>query len=189
MEKMKNIQKKLLQLQKMNDTYLKELKIVATEMKSQQFQIVSYFTYSLHLNHELEGENFIIGSYHITNFGFKPLHHPYICIKLSSEDVFDFSGKYFYPDTQQKMKLANAWLRFNEAENRQEFWLKPNNQQILEPQETLTFQNFQLKWEANKPYAGYVTGFIYGDEIKEGISAVNQISVSGNVKEENDDEG
>jgi hypothetical protein len=188
LEKLKNIQKKLLHLQKINDTYLKDLKSLAKEMQTKQLKIISYFTYSLNLNHEQEGENFIVGSYHIKNLGCKPLHNPFICIKLGSEVVFDFSGKYFYQDTQQKMKLANAWLRINDADNQEEFWLKPSNQQILNPQETLTFQNFQLKWIPTMSYVGNVTGFTYGDEMEEGMAALNQISISGNVKEEDDHE-
>ncbi|WP_121639001.1 hypothetical protein [Virgibacillus sp. Bac330] len=183
MEKIGAIQKKLRDLQEMNDVYLKELKTVAKEVQKKHIHIVSYFTYSVNLNHQPDGENLIIGSYHITNLGFKPLHHPYICIKLNDEDQFDFSGKYFYEQTQQKMKLANAWLRFNEASDQQEFWLKPSKQQILYPQETLTFPNFQLKWMPNRSYSGSVTGFSYGDEIEEGVHAFNQISVSGKVEE------
>ncbi len=184
MEKIRTIQKKLRDLQEINDAYLKELKTVAKEVQKKHIQIVSFFTYSVNLNHQPDGENLIIGSYHITNLGFKPLHHPYICIKLNAEGQFDFSGKYFYEQTQQKMKLANAWLRFNEASDQQEFWLKPSKQQILYPQETLTFQNFQLKWVPNMSYSCSVKGFTYGDEVEEGMHAVNQISVSGKVEEE-----
>ncbi|NBJ71655.1 MULTISPECIES: hypothetical protein [Clostridia] len=186
MDKMKSIQTKLLHLQQMNDAYVRKLKSLAKELKPKQIQIISYFTYSLNLSHEEDGENFIIGSFHVKNIGIKPLHNPFICLKLKSEDIFDFSGKYFYQDTQQNMQLADAWIRMNDKDNQEEFWLKPSSQQLLNPQETLTFQNFQLKWSPIISYNGSVTGFVYGDEIEDGVSALNQMSISGNVKEEDD---
>ena len=59
---------------------------------------------------------------------------------------------------------------------------------MLNPSETLTFSNFQMKWLPESSYAGSIMGFTYGDEAKDGISSFNQINVNGTIVEEEGNE-
>lgn len=171
----------------MNHSYMKEIKWLASEAKKNvDLRVISYFTYSLNVQHEMGFDNFALGSYHIQNVGEKPLTNLYICLKVSPNNVFDFSGKYVYKDSKQKMKLANAWKRINDPTDKQEFWLKPIQSQALNPTETLSFANFQVKWNPQSSYTGSMMGFTYGDEIEGGMEALNHINISGKV--EGDDE-
>lgn len=116
-------------------------------------QLISYFTYSLNLAHEMEGENLCLGSYHIRNIGHKTVTNPYICIHLPKDSPFAFTGKYVYPDKFQKVKNPGMWERMNERDNLEQFWLKPLEHQTIQPNESLTFSNFQIKWTPTENYA------------------------------------
>ncbi|MBM7573685.1 hypothetical protein [Aquibacillus albus] len=189
MHRVTDVRRKIADWQEMNASYLKEMKKLITEIKGpKDFQVISYFTYSLNIFHEQERENFCLGSYHIQNLGGKPLTNPYICIKVSSDSPFDFSGKYIYKESKQKVRLTNAWERINDPMDKQEFWLKPNDKLTLEPSETLSFSNFQVKWRPNSSYTGSILGFTYGDEINEGINALNQISINGTINKEDEED-
>ncbi|MGJ9458031.1 hypothetical protein [Oceanobacillus sp. CF4.6] len=189
MNRADDVRDKIAEWQEMNTSYLKEIKSLVTEMKAwRNFQVICYFTYSLNILHERGHENLSLGSFHVQNLGTKPFKNPYICIKVSPESPFDFSGKYFYKDSKQKMRLTNAWERMNDPLDKQEYWLKPTGKQVLNPDETISFSNFQVKWISESSYAGSIMGFTYGDEVSEGISALNQINVSGTLVEEDEDE-
>lgn len=180
MKRFEDVKEKIANWNGMNISYLKEIKSLVTDMEGpKRFQIISYFTYSLNIFHEQGRENFCLGSYHIQNVGDKPLTNPYICIKVSPESPFEFSGKYVYKNSRQKMGMANAWERINEATDKHEFWLKPANNYTLESFETLSFENFQVKWLPNTSYAGSIMGFTYGEEISDGMNALNQINIGG----------
>lgn len=182
---MDDVKGKLEKWHNMNIAYLQEINSLVKEIKiTKNFQVICYFTYSLNISHMHNTENFCLGSFHIYNIGEKALQNPYICIKLSPNSSFEFSGKYLYKDSQQKMKLTNTWERINDPTDKNEFWLKPNKLQELNPLETLSFSDFQIKWSPVSSYASSVMGFTYGDELKEGISALNQINVSGQIDEE-----
>lgn len=173
----------------MNTSYLKQIQSLVTNIEgAKKLQVISYFTYSLNITHDKEKENFSLGSFHIQNLGDLPLTNPYICIKVSPEAPFEFSGKYVYRNANQRMGMADAWERINDAMDKEEYWLKPANKQTLEPQETLSFSNFQVKWIPNSSYSGSIMGFIYGDELKDGLSSLNQLNISGGFGKENSGE-
>ncbi|MBP2077989.1 hypothetical protein [Oceanobacillus polygoni] len=189
MKKMNEVRQKIVEWQEMNTSYLNEIKSLLSDKKAlKDFQVISYFTYSLNLLHKEGNENYCLGSFHIQNVGGRPLTNPYICIKVSSDSPFDFSGKYLYKDSKQKMRLANAWERINDPMDKQEYWLKPVEKNVLNPSETLSFSSFQMKWLPESSYAGSIMGFTYGDEAKDGINSLNQINISGTIIEEGGNE-
>ncbi|WP_339227486.1 hypothetical protein NSQ77_18205 [Oceanobacillus sp. FSL K6-2867] len=189
MNRPNDVREKIDKWQEMNTSYLKEIKSLVTETKAlKDFQIISYFTYSVNIFHKPGLENYCLGSFHILNVGGRPLNNPYICIKVSQDSPFEFSGKYLYKDSKQKMRLANAWERINDPMEKQEYWLKPVEKNVLNPSETLSFPNFQMKWLPEPSYAGSIMGFTYGDEAAEGINSLNQINISGTIIEEDSHE-
>ncbi|WP_404453350.1 hypothetical protein LG329_03390 [Virgibacillus necropolis] len=165
-------------------TYIAEIKENLNHYeKSQDFNVLCYFTYSLNLSDDKKVDNLSIGSFHILNIGNQPLTNPYICIKLSPKDLFTFSGKYLYNKPNQLMNSPDAWERINDRDEKEEYWLKPVGIKTIEPSQKISFSNFQVKWPPQKSYFGSITGFVYCDEFKDGKAAINQFSVSGTIRE------
>lgn len=188
-EIMKNeVEAKITQLHQQTTAYIHEIKQLVQSLKvSDRMAIISYFTYSLSISHDPEQESLCLGSYHIVNIGTQPLTNPYICIKIPKESPFSFSGKYVYSDFKQSLKNADGWERINEKTNQEEFWLKPIGKASIEPNETISFSNFQLKWSPTEAYAGSIMGFTYSDQLKEGIVVLNPINLNGIVHVQGDD--
>ncbi|GEL78476.1 hypothetical protein TMU01_27110 [Tenuibacillus multivorans] len=69
----------------------------------------------------------------------------------------------------------------NDREDKEEYWLRPLDREIIEPNEMITFPNFQIKWSPDKSYSGSVMGFTYSDQFQDGMASLNQINLSGNV--------
>ncbi|HZH58226.1 MAG TPA: hypothetical protein VEY70_01320 [Metabacillus sp.] len=178
---MVEIKDKLKQLNKETTFYLNEIKkLLSTSFKKNELKLMSYFTYTMNISHEKESESLIIGTYHIQNIGDKTINNSYICLKLSTNSPFHFSGKYITKKTNLAMKTNDAWERLNEQTNKEEFWLKPIGKETIEPNQILSFSNFQAKWSPSGSYTGSIMGFTYCDEFKDGIPSINQINVSGN---------
>jgi hypothetical protein len=177
------LKQRVVQLNNETSFYLNEIKDRVSQMKQKQkMNMISYFTYSFRISYDKEQESLIIGTYHIHNIGNKLLTNPYICIKLSPDSPFTFSGKYVTKKTNLSMKTPGAWERINEQTDKDEYWLRPIGKQTLEPDQIISFPNFQIKWLPKESYSGSIMGFTYCDECKEGIPAVNQIYVNGTLK-------
>ncbi|SDN10385.1 hypothetical protein SAMN05216498_1480 [Tenuibacillus multivorans] len=180
----KRFQQKLSELNDQTHHYLSELRELISQMdfnSGQSLQTISYFTFSMNISHDLDMENLILGTYHIHNLSEQNISNPYICIKLSSGTPFMFSGKYIYPDSQKQIRTPGAWERMNDREDKEEYWLRPLDREIIEPNEMITFPNFQIKWSPDKSYSGSVMGFTYSDQFQDGMASLNQINLSGNV--------
>ena len=184
MEKNKELmefQEKLKLLEQQTSTYLKEIKTLLTSgTPKNELKIISYFTYSTNISYDKELESMMIGTYNIQNIGNKPISNPHICLKLSPNSPFHFFGKYLTKNSKSSMKTNAAWERLNNQSDKEEYWLKPIGIESLAPSQLISFPNFQIKWLTEGSYSGGITGFTYCDEQKEGIPAINQISISGN---------
>ena len=112
------------------------------------------------------------------------MENPFICIKLSSGAPFIFNGKYFYSDSNQQLKAPDAWERFNDKNNKEEYWIRPHQHTVIKPFEKISFKNFQIKWSQESSYAGSVIGFTYCDQLKDGVTSLNQINISGSKPEQ-----
>ncbi|WP_430788219.1 hypothetical protein VBD025_00370 [Virgibacillus flavescens] len=169
---------------------LAEIKDVLSEYKSNQNpNVISYFTYSFNFSNQTDLDNLGIGTLHILNIGDQVLTNPYICIKLASKDLFNFSGKYIDSKSKRLMNSPGAWERINNNETKEEYWLKPVGIKTIEPSQQITFSNFQIKWSPQKNYSGSVTGFFYCDEFKDGVATVNPINVRGTVLDRGEENG
>lgn len=163
-------------------SYLDEIKRALDEREAQEkINIVSYFTYTLNISHNPEQESLCIGSYHIRNIGSQAITNPYVCIKVSKESPFSFSGKYVYSNFKQSLKAADGWERINDKTSKEEFWLKPLGIASIEPNEVISFSNFQITWSPKDSYAGSITAVTYSDQLKEGVAVINPINLNGTV--------
>lgn len=186
-----DIEDKIAQMQEQVKEYVTKIKSRLEVLPdTDKTNMLSYFTYSLNISHDLEEESLCLGSYHITNLGNQTISNPHICIKIPETSPFTFTGKYIYKNTTQKTQNPDGWERLNDKENKDEYWLKPIDQQSIAPNETITFSNFQIKWKAVETYGGSIMGYTYSDQSQEGIPVINPINLSGIVKiQEDENEG
>ncbi|KAA0941661.1 hypothetical protein FQ087_21145 [Sporosarcina sp. ANT_H38] len=183
-----DVEAKIKKLQHQTESYLSEIKKMVGELNEPaRTNIISYFTYSLNISHDPEQESLCVGSYHIHNLGNQPITNPSVCIKVSKESSFSFSGRYVYADFKQSLKVADGWLRTNEKTNKEEFWLKPLGKASIEPNETISFSNFQITWSPKESYAGSILGYTYSDQLEDGIAVINPINLNGTVHKQGDE--
>ncbi|SHN07137.1 hypothetical protein [Gracilibacillus kekensis] len=176
------LQQKMKDWQLESESYLNEMKdLIQMLDTAKQLIVICYFTSSFQLSHQADRVNYGIGSFHIQNLGTQPLMNPHIGIKITSNIDFNFSGKYLYPSSKKTVRVSNAWERINESTDKKEIWLKPTQKESIDPGEILTFSNFQLKWEPDASYSGTIQGFTYGNELPDGIHALNQINLNGTI--------
>ena len=184
-----NVETMIEKLNHQTKSYLSELRTAVTEHnKSDSMNIISYFTYSLNISHNPEQESICLGSYHIHNMGNQRITNPYLCIRIPKESPFDFSGKYVYEHFKKSMKNTSEWERINDKKNKEEFWLKPVVQKEIEPNGTLSFTNFQIKWAHTESYAGSITAITYCDQLKDGIYVINPININGTISIQGDED-
>ncbi|MFJ7408322.1 MULTISPECIES: hypothetical protein [unclassified Lysinibacillus] len=185
-----SVEEKIKNLKEQTTFYVREIKKLVAEQNFQKnVSVISYFTTSLNISYDSEQESLCLGSYHIRNIGNQPITNPYLCIKLPEDSPFSFSGRYVYEHFSQNLKTSGSWERINDSSNNTEFWLKPIGKTTIEPNETISFTNFQIKWSHNLSYAGTISGFTYCDELQDGVFVLNPINLNGiNVVQEGQDE-
>lgn len=175
-----NVEVKIEELKCQTTAYLSEIrKLIEGLHIPQSIKVISYFTFSLNISHDTEQDSLCLGTYHIRNIGNQPLTNPYLCIKLPEDSPFFFSGQYVYEHFKQNLRGSASWERINDKASKEEFWLKPLDKTSIEPNETITFSNFQLKWAHSSSYGGSITGITYCDQLKEGIAVLNPINLNG----------
>ena len=176
------VETQIAELQHQTKSYLHEIKKLVDGLNDPaRVTIISYFTHSLNISHNPDEESLCLGSYHVHNTGNQAITNPTICIKVSKESPFSFSGRYVYDNFKQSLKVADGWQRMNEKTDKEEFWLKPLGKASIEPNETLSFLNFQITWSPEESYAGSITAFSYSDQMKDGIAVINPINLNGTV--------
>ncbi|MBE1556784.1 hypothetical protein [Sporosarcina limicola] len=184
-----DVEAKVSKLQHQTKSYLNEIKGLVDELNnSARMKMISYFTYSLNISHNLEQESLCLGSYHVRNMGNQSITNPHVCIKIPKNSPFSFSGRYVHENFKQSLKSADGWERINERTSKEEFWLKPLGVTSIEPNETISFSNFQVKWSPKESYAGSITGFTYCDQMKDGIAVINPINLNGTVRIQGDED-
>lgn len=173
------LEEKILLLQNQTKSYVQEIKELVEKLPTyKNINVISYFTSTFNISHNLEQESLCLGSYHVYNIGNEPLINPYICIRLPENSTFSFSGRYVHERFKPTSAGSNEWVRTMNTTNKNEFWLKPISKTTVEPNEVLSFSNFQIKWSPNKSYEGSISGFTFCDQLQDGISVLNPINLS-----------
>ncbi|WP_037986446.1 hypothetical protein [Thalassobacillus devorans] len=178
------LEEKITLLDKETKVYLKKItELVYKQQHKSNDLLISYFTYSLNINHTIGEESLCIGSYNIINLGSSTISSPYICIKLPAGSPFNLSGKILNKNSSNNINVPDAWKRINEQSDKEEFWLQPMNKKGIEPSGVLSFKNFQIRWTPEQSYKGTIMGFTYSENNREGKAAINSIDVNGTFRE------
>ncbi|MEB2300132.1 hypothetical protein LAV72_10930 [Lysinibacillus xylanilyticus] len=174
------VEEKMNELKKQTDFYVHEIKKTIEEfIVPESINVISYFTSSINISYNPDEESLCLGSYHIRNIGNQPITNPYLCIKLPEDSPFSFSGRYVYEHFAPNLKGNSSWERINDKSSKEEFWLRPIGKTTLEPNEILSFPNFQIKWGHKSSYSGSIMGFTYCDQLKDGVVVLNPINLNG----------
>lgn len=174
-----HLEAKINTLQKQTKSYIHEIKELIEKLHiPKTTNVISYFTSTFNISHNLEQESLCLGSYHVYNIGSEPIINPYICINLPEDSLFNFSGRYVHEHFKPKSTGPNEWMRIMDTKIKNEFWLKPIGKTAIEPNETISFSNFQIRWSPKDSYAGSITGFTYCDQLQDGIAVLNPINLS-----------
>lgn len=171
-------------LQQMNTKlihYLNDIKHVLSLNIKNNSSIIGYFTHSINIIHENNSENFILGNLKIHNVSSNKINNLIICLEVSFSCDYNFSGKYIVENTPPpEAPMANVWMLTRHTSNQEHiYWFKLLQEQPLQPGESVTFSNFSIRWAPQNNYSGVVRGFIYCEEIPEGLAAVNPINLNG----------
>jgi len=184
------IEDKIQAVKEQTNTYVQEIKKLVEELAVQNnISLISYFTSSFNISYDSEQESLCLGSYHIRNIGHTTVTNPYLCIKLPKDSPFYFSGRYVHENFTPTLKTQGQsnWERFNDKSSKEEYWLRPVGKSTIEPNETISFTNFQIKWSHNLSYSGTIMGFTYCDQLTDGVVVLNPINLNGisSTREEN----
>ncbi|KMK77313.1 hypothetical protein [Alkalihalobacillus pseudalcaliphilus] len=153
----------------------------------EQLLINSYFSYSIMIPKD-DDTITLKGHFIVKNTGTNPLHNPIICLVFNQPKYSNLTGKISHP----KQRDLNVYLMddnlivqswsFVENQSRKEakksghYWLQPNDLEVLKPNETISFSDFEIEILKGHELPNFVVdGFIYGQEIQDGMQANNQI--------------
>ncbi|GAF66853.1 hypothetical protein BTS2_3758 [Bacillus sp. TS-2] len=187
---------KILQEQKDTITFLKEKLSEAPQehlIQSSHSQtltelsISSFFSYSIMIPKD-DDQISVKGHFIIKNKGMLPVHEPLICLVVNQPQAIHLSGKINHPK-QRKLndylvdneELYQSWdfienHSLKEARKSGKYWLKPTDFPVLNANDVLSFSDFELEIRRQKEGVTFsIDGFIYGQEIPDGLSADNQI--------------
>ncbi|KPN95890.1 hypothetical protein [Lysinibacillus sp. ZYM-1] len=176
------VEDKIQALKEQTNTYVQEIKKLVEELViPNKVNLISYFTSSFNISYDSEQESLCLGSYHIRNIGTTPVTNPYLCIQLPKDSPFYFSGRYVHENFTPNLKTQGQsnWERFNDKSSKEEYWLRPVGKSTIEPNETISFTNFQIIWSHNLSYSGTIMGFTYCDQLTEGVVVLNPINLNG----------
>ncbi|OEH92511.1 hypothetical protein [Bacillus solimangrovi] len=150
--------------------------------------LVPYFNYSLTMpKRTATNKALVLGSFIIKNIGESPLHNPFICIKITPYEHIPFTAKIGTQeivDTSMRSISSETWDYLNEEAKDKgidsgEYWLKPVVTQKVDVGNSISLLNFQIPLDfehVDKQFK--VVGFIYGDEIQQGVRSLNSIRIN-----------
>lgn len=187
------VEDKIQALKEQTNAYVHEIKLLVGELTiPNRVNLISYFTTSFNISYDPEQESLCLGSYHIRNIGSTAITNPYLCITVPKDSPFYFSGRYVHENFTPSLKTQGQihWERFNDKLSKEEYWLRPVGKTTIEPNETISFSNFQIKWSHNLSYSGTIMGFTYCDQLTDGVVVLNPINLNGiGQAQEDDNEG
>ncbi|KMN38821.1 hypothetical protein AB0Y38_16610 [Lysinibacillus capsici] len=186
------IEDKIQALKEQTNAYVHDIKRLVEELAiPNRINLISYFTTALNISYDPEQESLCLGSYHIRNIGSAAVTNPSLCITIPKESPFYFSGRYVHENFTPNFKTQgqSQWERFNDKSSKEEYWLRPVGKSTIEPNETISFTNFQIKWSHNLSYSGTIMGFTYCDQLTEGVVVLNPINLNGMGQTQEEDNG
>lgn len=149
---------------------------------------LAWFNYAVMLPDmdEVESELTVIGNLIVKNTGSKILNDPMICIRTKPTQEVRLGGKIGSEKHTALMvdgPNVESWHYFHDnwkekTKETGEHWLKPNQFKQLEPDKSISFAHELRILTTNREKFLMVEGFFYCEEINNGISALNKITIN-----------
>lgn len=140
--------------------------------------VYCYFTHSVVMEYEHNASNLIIGNFHVKNVSSNSVVSPTILLKITTDDEFQFLGKYKLANqSQQAYNFEWERLDLKNFDPVTHYYLKPIETNEIAPNEQLSFQNFQVIIPFGTTIS--INGFAYYEGKQEGIAAINYINIAG----------
>ncbi|PLR76589.1 hypothetical protein CU633_14650 [Bacillus sp. V3-13] len=178
-ELVNELESKLKLLEHESETFKERIRELLIEKSSSGKRPLPYFSYSIILDNKLNGKHTIFGNFNFTNHSPYPLYHPKFVLKIKSDHAFDFSGKYMMPNQHIKVENFQWKLVENKNENEaMEYWFAPIAAEKIDPEQTLSFPNFQIRFQNEATGYINVEGYVHCRDVDEGIPSLNSINIS-----------
>lgn len=160
------------------------------ELQSPLFEVLTYFSYTILLPNSNRTNGLILGSFIIKNLSKQKINNPLICLKITPKHA-TLSGKIDETNdknTQDYDRRLNpltleTWEYIDKdmkkkAEEDGEYWIRPKNIKVIEPEKLISFSNFQIVLPNEENSLHYnMNGFFYSTEHPKGIKSLNKIIV------------
>ncbi|MED4206752.1 hypothetical protein [Neobacillus mesonae] len=155
--------------------------------KTKRLECQSWFSFTVVLpsKEEDDQEVMIMGNYIMKNIGTETLNNPIICIKIIPPRDVHLGGKIGSP-THTSLTIDGssngAWEYINNGLKKSletgEHWLRPKGVQQIESNQSIAFSHELRLSLLQKDKFVTVDGFIYFDEMKDGVASLNKISLN-----------
>ncbi|CQR48367.1 hypothetical protein BN1058_02735 [Paraliobacillus sp. PM-2] len=178
------IEEKLQELDLQREAFISKVKRIMDnnrtmeeELVETEGQLLAYFSHSCNMT-DLEGQdNLIIGSLTIHNHTSKPVNQLSVGLVIKAENEYQFSGKYVTETNQGTQSMLANWKRQMDKVDKHTYWFQWIGEQPIQPFSTVAFSDFTITWKNDSPFYCSVEGFIYTEELKDGIQVNNKISL------------
>ncbi|ADU31077.1 hypothetical protein [Evansella cellulosilytica] len=146
--------------------------------------ILPYFHFVTFLPEQGEEETLVLGNFSIKNEGNSPLKQPIICIRISPPKAAHLSGKILmmHRNDQVITDAEEEWTHVyrdwkKRIQHHGEYWLQPLHCNEINPNETLTFSNFEIRIRKKNNISNInIDGYVFSEASSEGFPALNNIS-------------
>ncbi|GIN83976.1 hypothetical protein J6TS2_03620 [Heyndrickxia sporothermodurans] len=172
----KEIRKTLNQIKKNQEEKIHRIEKALLHNNFSGDRCIAYFTESISLTTSNEDEYVVIGNFHIMNIGSGIIHQPIIYLEIKGDSDFHFSGKFSLGEGKGNPDIFE-WERIKtKGEPKKEYCFRPLKINKIAPGENLVFSNFQLRFSHCEKLLLSLEGYVYYEENREGIRALNSIS-------------
>lgn len=182
MSRVNELEEKLNHWDKQLSAYIEKIKEEIsnnTESKAVE-QVHGYFTSSINVRSEEEGDNCVIGSFYVKNLSPKTLKQLSICLIMKADISYKFSGKYATTSMiNQKKSVPFQWEQVEVPEEKEGvYWFRLSNEEGLGSFSKVSFPDFMITWDNQMPCSLNINGFVYSEENPDGIPADNSIHLA-----------
>jgi len=149
---------------------------VPEEKKQTVMNVQAFFAYSVVLPETSEEETLVISDFVVQNIGTEPLQNTIVCLRIRPNTAAELSGKIATYSTKEVDDAEWIFAYENWRERIKtdgEYWMKPFQQKPLLPNEQLRLANLQIRIK-NAP-STVIDGFVYGNELPNGVASLNRI--------------
>jgi hypothetical protein len=149
--------------------------------------LIAFFMYSVVIPDEKKEDTMIVGNVVIKNQTDKKLSFPVLCLKITPPLSANLSGKIAGADKRDSDSLygqeaASEQWEYTHPNWKEkirkdgEYWLKPTHTTVLQPDDVLSFDSFQIGIHQGSHLPSFLMeGYLYTNEWRDGVPFLNKL--------------